>query len=144
MRWATRAGVHIDRAACAWLIRRHVDPAAEFVFVTDPAEVPADATPFDMRGADLGHHGADCSFETILRRYDLTADPALRRIAEIVHEADLDDERFDAPEAPGLDVILRGLSMTGDDDHTLAVSGPVFDGLYEYHRRRTLLGREPA
>jgi hypothetical protein len=144
MRWATRAGVHIDRAACAWLIRHHIDPDAEFVFVTDPAEVPADATPFDMRGADLGHHGADCSFETILRRYDLTADPALRRIAEIVHEADLDDERFDAPEAPGLDVILRGLSMTGDDNQTLAISGPMFDGLYEYYRRQTLLGREPA
>jgi hypothetical protein len=144
MKWATRAGVHIDRAACAWLIRRHIDPDAEFVFVTDPADVPADATTFDMRGADLGHHGADCSFETILRRYDLTGDQALARIAEIVHEADLDDERFDAPEAAGLDVILRGLSMTGDDERTLAISGPIFDGLYEYYRRQTLLGREPA
>ena len=143
MRWATRAGVHIDRAACAWLIRRFVDPAAEFVFVGDPAEVPADATPFDMRGAELGHVGGDCSFETILRRYELT-DPVLWRIAEIVHVADLDDDRFDAPEAPGLDVLLRGLSMTGTDEQTLAVSGPLFDGLYEYHRRRTLLGREPA
>ncbi len=97
-----------------------------------------------MRGVELGHHQGDCSFETILRRYDLTTDPALRRIAEIVHEADLDDERFDAPEAPGLDVVLRGLSMIGDDEHTMAVTGPVFDGLYEYCRRATLLGREPA
>ena len=143
MRWATRAGVHIDRAACAWLIRRFVDPAAEFVFVGDVAEVPADATAFDMRGVELGHVGGDCSFETILRRYELT-DPVLWRIAEIVHVADLDDDRFDAPEAPGLDVLLRGLSMTGTDEQTLAVSGPLFDGLYEYHRRRTLLGREPA
>jgi hypothetical protein len=143
MRWATRAGVHIDRAACAWLIRRFVDPEAEFLFVADPAEVPADATAFDMRGVELGHVGGDCSFETILRRYDLT-DPVLWRIAEIVHVADLDDDRFDAPEAPGLDVLLRGLSMTGTDERTLAVSGPLFDGLYEYHRRRTLLGREPA
>ena len=143
MRWATRAGVHIDRAACAWLIRRFVDPASEFLFVGDATEVPVDATPFVMRGVELGHLGGDCSFETILRRYELT-DPVLWRIAEIVHEADLDDERFDAPEAPGLDVVLRGLSMTGDDEHTLAVSGPVFDGLYEYHRRRLLLGREPA
>jgi hypothetical protein len=143
MRWATRTGVHIDRAACAWLIRRFLDPDAEFVFVADPAEVPPDATPFDMRGVDLGHHGQDCSFETILRRRELT-DPVLWRIAEIVHEADLDDQRFDAPEAPGLDVVLRGLSMTGDDRHTLAVSGAVFDGLYEFHRRRLLLGREPA
>ena len=143
MKWATRAGVHIDRAACAWLIRRFVDPAAEFTFVSDPADVPADATPFDMRGVALGHVGGDCSFETILRHFELT-DPVLWRIAEIVHVADLDDDRFDAPEAPGLDVLLRGLSMTGTDTHTLAVSGPLFDGLYEYHRRRTLLGREPA
>jgi hypothetical protein len=143
MRWATRAGVHIDRAACAWLIRRFVDPAAEFLFVGDATEVPADATAFDMRGVELGHVGGDCSFETILRRYELT-DPVLWRIAEIVHVADLDDDRFDAPEAPGLDVLLRGLSMTGTDEQTLAVSGPLFDGLYEYHRRRTLLGREPA
>lgn len=143
MKWATRAGIHIDRAACAWLIRREIDAEAEFVFVGDPAEVPAEATPFDMRGVDLGHHGGDCSFETILRRHDLT-DPVLWRIAEIVHEADIDDERFDAPEAPGLDAVLRGLSMIGDDTHTLAVSGPIFDGLYEYYRRETLLGREPA
>jgi hypothetical protein len=135
--------VHIDRAACAWLIRRFLDPEAEFVFVAEPSEVPADATPFDMRGVELGHHGGDCSFETILRRHELT-DPVLWRIAEAVHEADLDDERFDAPEAPGLDVVLRGLSMTGTDEQTLGVSGAVFDGLYEYHRRRLLLGREPA
>jgi hypothetical protein len=143
VKWATRSGVHIDRAACAWLIRRYVDAGAEFVFVADPADVPAEATPFDMRGADLGHHGGDCSFETILRRYDLT-DPVLWRIAAIVHEADLDDERYDAPEAPGFDVALRGLSMICDDTQILALTGPVFDGLYEYHRRATLLGREPA
>ena len=143
MRWATRAGIHIDRAACVWLIRRFVDQDAEFLFVADPREVPDDATPFDMRGVALGHVGGDCSFETILRSFELT-DPVLWRIAEIVHVADLDDDRFDAPEAPGLDVLLRGLSMTGTDQQTLAVSGPMFDALYEYHRRRTLLGREPA
>ncbi|MFD4605413.1 chromate resistance protein ChrB domain-containing protein [Streptomyces sp. NPDC058464] len=143
MKWATRAGIHIDRAACAWLIRQHLDREAEFVFVTDPAEVPDDATPFDMRGVDLGHHGSDCSFETILRRYDLT-DPVLWKLAEIVHEADLDDERYDAPEAPGVDVVLRGLSMTCDDERILELSGPLFDGLYEYHRRAMLLGRDPA
>jgi hypothetical protein len=57
MKWATRAGIHVDRIACAWLIRRFVDPEAEFVFVADPDQVPDDATPFDMRGVDLGHHG---------------------------------------------------------------------------------------
>uniref|UniRef100_UPI000FCBBD7A chromate resistance protein ChrB domain-containing protein n=1 Tax=Actinacidiphila soli TaxID=2487275 RepID=UPI000FCBBD7A len=102
-----------------------------------------DATPFDMRGVELGHHGGDCSFETILRRRDLT-DPVLWKIAEIVHEADLDDERYDAPEAPGLDVVLRGLSMIHSDEEILTLTGPVFDGLYEYHRRATVIGREPA
>jgi hypothetical protein len=143
MKWATRAGIHIDRAACAWLIRRHLDTDAEFVFVTDPTQVPDDATPFDMRGVDLGHHGGDCSFETILRRHDLT-DPVLWKVAQIVHEADLDDERYDAPEAPGLDVVLRGLSMTCNDEQVLGVTGTLFDGLYEYYRRALLLGREPA
>jgi hypothetical protein len=143
MRWATRAGVHIDRAACAWLLARFIDPEASFVFVDDPGEVPPDATAFDMRGVELGHHGGDCSFETILRRYQLE-DPALWKLAELVHEADLDDERFDAPEARGLDVILRGLSMVCDDPRVLEVSGPLFDGLYEYYRRALLLGREPA
>jgi hypothetical protein len=83
MKWATRAGIHIDRAACAWLIRRGLDPTAEFVFVNDPANVPGDATPFDVRGVELGHHDGDCSFETILRRYQLD-DPVLWRIAEML------------------------------------------------------------
>jgi len=143
VRWATRAGVHIDRAACAWLIRRFVDPDAAFLFVADLADVPEDATPFDMRGVDLSHHGSDCTFETILRRHDLS-DPVLWRLAQIVHEADIDDALYDAPEAAGLDVALRGLSLVGTDEQTLAVSGVVFDGLFEFYRRSLLLGREPA
>jgi len=133
----------VDRAACAWLIRRFLDPGAEFVFADDPDQVRADATPFDMHGAELSHHGGDCSFETILRRYGLD-DPVLWDIARIVHEADLDDERYDAPEAPGLDVLCRGLSMILDDPAMLAATGPLFDGLYEYRRRALLLGREPS
>jgi hypothetical protein len=143
MKWATRAGIHIDRAACAWLIRREIDPEAEFVFVHDPVEIPAEATPFDMRGVELSHHHGDCSFETILRNYQLD-DPVLWKIAEIIHEADLDDERYHAPEAPGLDVALRGLSMICTDYQTLHHTGPLFDGLYEFHRRASLLGHEPA
>jgi hypothetical protein len=130
MKWATRANIHIDRAACAWLIRRHLDPDAEFVFLADPTQVPADATPFDLRGVELSHHNGDCSFETILRRYELT-DPVLWRIAEIIHEADLD-------------VALRGLSMISTDEQTLAHTGPLFEGLYEFYRRGMLLGHEPA
>ena len=143
MKWATRASIHIDRAACAWLIRRHIDADAEFIFLGDPADLPADATAFDMRGVELSHHGDDCSFETILRRYDLT-DPVLWRIAATIHEADIDDERYDAPEAAGLDIALRGLSMIGTDEDTLTHTGPLFDGLYEYYRRSMILGHEPA
>jgi len=133
----------VDRAACAWLIRRFTDPDAEFVFVDDPEQVPADATPFDMRGVELSHHEGDCTFETMLRVFGLD-DPVLWDIARIVHEADLDDERYDAPEAPGLDVLCRGLSMILDDPAMLALAGRMFDGLYEYRRRALLLGREPS
>ncbi len=143
MRWATRKDIHIDRAACAWLIKRFLDSEAEFVFVDDPDEIALDATPFDVPGVDLSHHGGDCSFETFLRRYELD-DPVLWEIAKIVHEADLADDRYDAPEAPGLDVLLRGLSMIYDDDELLVISGPLFEALYEYRRQAILLGREPS
>jgi len=133
----------VDRAACAWLIHRFTDPDAEFVFVDDPEQVPADATPFDMRGVELSHHEGDCTFETMLRVFGLD-DPVLWDIARVVHEADLDDERYDAPEAPGLDVLCRGLSMILDDPAMLALAGRMFDGLYEYRRRALLLGREPS
>jgi hypothetical protein len=144
VKWATRRHCHVDRAACAWLIRRFLEPDAEFVFIDDPDEVPADATPFDIQGVELGHHGGDCSFEAFLRRYELD-DPVLWEIARIVHEADLGDERYDAPEAPGLDVLLRGLSMTHDaDEDLLVLTAPLFDGLYEFKKRALLLGREPS
>jgi hypothetical protein len=143
MRWATRAHCHIDRVACAWLIRRFIDDEAEFVFVDDPDDVPMDATPFDMRGVELGHHDGDCSFEAFLRRYQL-ADPVLWKLAGIVHEADLGDELYDAPEAAGLDVLVRGLSLLRDDEELLALTAPLFDGLYEFKKRALLLGRDPS
>jgi hypothetical protein len=133
MRWATRSGVHVDRAACAWLIRRFVDPEAEFVFVDDAGDVPADATPFDMRGVELSHHGGACSFEAFLRRYELD-DAGLAAIGRIVHEADIGDERYDAPEAAGLDAMVRGLSLLHGDDEVLALTAPLFDGLLALHR----------
>jgi hypothetical protein len=133
VKWATRAGCHIDRAASAWLIRRFVDPEAEFVFVEDPDDVPADATPFDMRGAHLSHRDGDCTFETILRDHGLE-DPVLWELARMVHEADVADDRYDAPEAAGLDAVLRGLALVADDHETLAVTARLFDGLYELRR----------
>jgi hypothetical protein len=142
VKWATRARVHVDRAACAWLIRRFVDSAAEFIFVEDPADVPADATPFDMRGVPLSHHEGRCTFETALLHFDLSADPALEEIGHIIHEADLADETFDAPVAAGLDGLIRGLTLIGrSDQETLAVTDQLFDGLYEHIRRHLLSGR---
>jgi len=143
VRWATRTGPHVDRTACAWLIRRSIDPQAEFVFVSDPDEVPTDATAFDMRGVELSHHGGECTFEALLRRYELE-DPVLWAIARVVHEADLEDDRYDAPEARGLDGLLRGLSMVRSDHEVLELSAPLYDGLYEYLKRASMLGREPA
>jgi hypothetical protein len=124
------------------VLRRFVDPRAEFVFVDDPADVPADATPFDMRGVELSHHGGDCTFETILRHFSLE-DPVLWDLARLVHEADLADDRYDEPGATGLDVISRGLTLVLDDVGVLEVSATIFDGLYE-HRRRVLLGERPG
>jgi hypothetical protein len=131
VKWATRHRPHVDRAACAWLIRRFLDPAAEFLFVDDPDDVPAGATPFDMRGVELTHRGGGCSFETLLDRFGLD-DPALHAIARIVHEADLRDERFDAPEAPGLDAIVRGLAQERGDAELLEAAELVFDALYAH------------
>jgi hypothetical protein len=142
MRWATRSGVHVDRAASAWLIRRHIDPDAIFVFVDDPTTCPT-TRPRSTCAVSSGHHGSDYSFETILQHFGLT-DPVLWDLARLIHEADLADERFDAPEASGLDVICRGLSMVRDDDAILSITEAMFDGLYEYRRRALLLGREPS
>lgn len=138
MKWATRPGIHVDRTACAWLIRRFIDPDAEFSFVTDAEQLASDMTGFDMRGVELSHKGEDCSFETFLRTYEIE-DRALSMIGQIVHEADLEDELFDAPEARGLDVIIRGLSMIHTDDEMIELTGPLYDGLYEYLRRATAL-----
>ena len=102
--------------------------------------MPAGATPFDMRGALLSHHGGDCSFETFLSHYQLQ-DPVLWDIARIVHEADLADERYDAPEAPGLDVLLRGLSLIRNDDEVLAIAEALFDGLYALHNQNNASGQ---
>lgn len=143
MRWVTRPRVHIDRASSAWLIRRFIDPAATFGFVDGPVDVPAGSIPFDMRGVEFTHHGDDCTFETLLRRHVLL-DPVLWRIAAIVHEADLEDDRYDAPEAPGLDKVLRGLSLTLPDNEVLDRSSAIFDGLYAYYRQHTLAGRDPS
>jgi hypothetical protein len=136
--WATRRGCHVDRTSCVWLIRRFLDPEAAFAFFGDPSEAPEEAELFDVVGARLSHRGEDCSFETFLKEYELD-DPVLREIAEIVHDADLMDEKYGRPESDGLDAIIRGMQMVLPDDETLTgYSDAVFDGLYAYLRREVL------
>jgi hypothetical protein len=140
-RWVTRPRPHIDRIASAWLIRRFVDPEAEFLFAP-PEAFPADAIPFDAVGAELGHQGEDCTFETLLRLAGLD-DPRLRDLGEIVHEADLRDGKFARVEAAGIDLALRGLLATLPDDHAVLAHGlTLFDGLYRALEPRRRPARE--
>ena len=135
MKWVTRAGMHVDRTACAWLIRSAIDPDADFVFVEDVDALPGDATPFDIAGQPFSHHDGDCTFEVLLHHYQLT-DPALEALGRIVHEADIEDERYDAPEAAGLDAVVRGMGMRLDDDALLLATRPIYDGLLASLRAR--------
>ncbi len=138
MLWATRRGCHVDRTACVWLIKRFVDPGASFAFFGDPAEAPEGAELFDVVGARLSHRGEDCSFETFLKEYKLE-DPVLSEIAEIVHDADLMDEKYARPESEGLDAIVRGMQLSIADDHALIGHTDVlYEGLYAYLGRVVL------
>jgi hypothetical protein len=143
MKWVTRARPKVDRVACPWLILRFVDPAAEFLYVR-PDEVQAvahreGATPFDVPGAELGHHGAECSFDAIIRKYGLD-DPALQALARIVRGADT-DARDLTPESRGLEAIAEGFRLVYADDHALLRAElPVYDALYAACRTR-LAGR---
>ena len=128
----------MDRTACIWLIRRFVDSEAAFSFFGDPAEAPEGAELFDVVGAKLSHRGEDCSFETFLKAYELE-DRMLHEIAEIVHDADLMDEKYGRPESEGLDAIVRGMQLSLPDDLTLSGHTDVlYDGLYAYLWRETL------
>ena len=138
MLWATRQDCHVDRTACIWLIQRYLDPDASFAFFGDPAEAPEGAELFDVVGARLSHHGEDCSFETFLKEYALD-DPVLREIAEIVHDADLMDEKYARPESEGLDAIVRGMQLSLPDDQMLSgYTDVLYDGLYAYLSREVL------
>ena len=129
MRWATRTGVHVDRAATAWLIRRLIDVDAEFLFIDDPDDVPADVTPFDMIGVELSHRGEMVTFETALSDFQID-DPVMIEIGRIVHEADVADDLYHAPEAVGIDIVMKGLSLAESDHEILEVSARLFDALY--------------
>ena len=143
MKWITRSDVKVDRVACRWLIRRFVDPAAEFLFVPESELLEAarreGATPFDaprLAEVKLNHRGQRCSFEAILEDYKLT-DPVLARLALIVRAADVKGQEHAAPEGLGLRALAEGFALSGiSDGERLARQFPVYDALYEYARRR--------
>lgn len=128
--WVTRAGVFVDRIGSAWLIRRFIDPAARFRFVTDQHATNPGELRFDMFDGEYTHEGDRCTFETLLERFGLS-DPALAVIGEIVHDIDLKEERYGRPETPGIESVLRGIALAADDDGERLERGfSLFDGLY--------------
>jgi len=135
--WVTRKGVHVDRIASAWLVRRFVDPDAEFKFVPARGYRPEHGEiRFDMFEAEFTHDGDRCTFEVLIERLGLD-DPALLPLAEIVHDIDLKDAKFGREELAGVDALITGVATAHrDDEQRLARGGAVFDALYEYFRRK--------
>ena len=136
MKWITRERVKVDRVACPWLIKKFVDQHAEFVFVP-PDKVMEEAkrlgaTPYDVKDVELGHHGKECSFEAILKKYNLRTNPALVLLGKIVNGADTDNTLYHQPEGPGLEAIAKGFRHLGyKDDHAVnAAEWIVYDALY--------------
>src|SRR5512138_1088128 len=147
MKWITREHVKVDRVACPWLIKKFVDPEAELLFVlADQVLVVAErerATPYDVNEVELGHHGKECSFEAILKKYNLTGDPALVLLGRIVNGADTDNTLWNQPEGPGLEAIAEGFRHLGyQDDHEVnAAEWIVYDALYAYCQTMVGQGR---
>jgi hypothetical protein len=135
--WVTRKGIHVDRMASAWLIRRFIDPAARFKYVASKGYQPEPGElRFDMFEAEFTHSGDSCTFEVLIEHFGLD-DHALRVIAEIVHNIDLKDGKFDREETAGIDRLIAGIAMAHkEDEERLANAVSLFDGLYEYYRRK--------
>lgn len=131
MKWVTWENVGVDRMACAWLIRRFIDPKAEFLFVpSGEKSLPKGAEPFDIPGVRLSHRRGHCTFHTLLREYELK-DPLLQRIAQIVDEADVVQDVMVEPVAPGLDFVCRGLRAISSDDQQAFERGRlIYEALY--------------
>jgi hypothetical protein len=128
--WVTRPRPGVDRMASAWLIRRFIDPQARFGFTADRDTVPGDAIPFDMFGVEFSHRGDGCTFETLCTTFGIQ-DPATTRVAAIVHDLDLKDGRFSAPEAATVGTVIDGLQLAYADDEALLTQGvSLFEALY--------------
>jgi hypothetical protein len=133
--WLTRPRPEIDRVGSAWLISKFIDPKAKFVFAPSAQSVPG-AIPFDMLDAEFSHHGNNCTFETLAKRFAL-ADKAVARIAEMIHDADLDDAKFQRVECVGIDRVLKGWAKQGLADEEILRQGfECFDALYAFLQRR--------
>ena len=135
-RWMTRRNIHIDRLASAWLIKQFIDKRPRFYFVAD-GETIEGAIAFDMFGAEFTHHGEDCTFETMLKRFGLTDVRGLRELAEIVHDIDLKDDKFQRLEATGVKALIDGLSETFPDDRKrLQQASVLFDALFKLFNKQ--------
>ena len=138
MKWITRERVKVDRVACPWLIKKFVDPEAQFLFVpVDDVMTVAkreDAIPYDVKDVEFGHHGKECAFDAIVKKYNLDRDLALTLLAKIVNVADTDNSLWNQPEAAGLNAIAEGFRHLGfKDDHEInAREWIVYDALYAY------------
>ena len=147
MKWITREHVKVDRVACPWLITKFVDPQAQFLFVPvdQVTQIAAreGAISYDCKGDELGHHGKECSFDAIIKKYNLANDPALILLAKIVNGADTDNTLWNQPESAGLNAVAEGFRHLGfKDDHALnAAEWIVYDALYEYCKEMIRRGK---
>ena len=134
MRWITRRNIHVDRTSCPWLIRKFIDPQAEFVFVDSSSSGQRlKGHTFDMRGAEYGHEEDKCTFQVMLERHALTDDAALVEMGRIIRDADVPPSRTRRPESGGLDALIRGFQLSVADDHEkLLLTRPLYDALYAY------------
>ena len=145
MQWVTREHPHTDRIACPWLIRKFIDPDAEIVYVPRDDVLPyaerQGAISFDAPGARYTHRDGLCTFEVLIEEHGLADDPALVRMALVVHGADVSEDVTITPESAGLEAIARGFMLLGVDDQTqLALELPVYDALYAWSQRLASAG----
>jgi hypothetical protein len=147
MKWITRERVKVDRVACPWLINKFVDQEAEFFFAPSDKVIDEarrlDATPFDVKSVELGHHGEECSFEAILKKYNLTENHALVLLGKIVNGADTDNTLWNQPEGPGLEAVAEGFRHLGfkDDRQLNSAEWIVYDALYAYCQEMVRQGK---
>jgi hypothetical protein len=147
MKWVTREHVKVDRVACPWLIKKFIDPTAEFLFV--PTEKVMEvakregAIPFDVPGVEFGHHGKECSFDALVKKYQLSSDPAIVLLAKIVNGADTDNSLWHQPESAGLNAIAEGFRHLGfkNDWEVVAAENVVYAALYAYCQEMVRRGK---